>query len=41
MILVHHGGGEGGHYFMTEAAQVWCSDSTDHFTVSIQWGRFL
>jgi hypothetical protein len=22
-ILVHHGGGEGGHYFTAEAAQVW------------------
>jgi hypothetical protein len=23
MILVRHGGGEGGHCFMDEAAQVW------------------
>jgi hypothetical protein len=23
MILVCHGGGEGGHYFIVEAAQVW------------------
>ena len=23
MILVRHGGGEGGHYFMAEATQVW------------------
>jgi hypothetical protein len=23
MILVHHGGGESGHYFTTEVAQVW------------------
>ena len=22
-ILIHHGGGEGGHFFMAEAAQVW------------------
>ena len=22
-ILVRHGGGEGGHYFTTEAAQIW------------------
>jgi hypothetical protein len=22
-ILVHHGGGEGDHFFMAEAAQVW------------------
>ena len=22
-ILIHHGGGEGGHFFMPEAAQVW------------------
>ena len=23
-ILVCHGGGEGGHYFTTEAARLWC-----------------
>jgi hypothetical protein len=23
MILIHHGGGEGGHFFTAEAAQVW------------------
>jgi hypothetical protein len=23
-ILTRHGGGEGGHYFTAEAAQVWC-----------------
>jgi hypothetical protein len=22
-VLVHHGGGEGGHYFMAQAAQIW------------------
>ena len=22
-ILVHHGGGKGGHYFMVQAAQIW------------------
>ena len=22
-ILVHHGGGKGGHYFTTQAAQIW------------------
>jgi len=23
MILIHHSGGEGGHFFLVEAAQVW------------------
>jgi hypothetical protein len=35
MILVRHGGGEGGHYFMDEACMGVASDATDHTPVPI------
>jgi hypothetical protein len=37
MILIFHGGGEGGHFFTAEADTGVVVDAADHTAVSILW----